>query len=140
MQKRAFSTHSLRTVLSVPFFHAHRLSAQVTVADTISADAGNARDVRPMGFDCIRERPQGGASRASHHIGFGAASRSRVPVGCPGPTGEVRLDPALGSDIAGIQKQTAALDADVARGLLNSRVSLGNSGLSIEVSQASIRP
>jgi hypothetical protein len=43
-----------------------------------------------------------------------------------GQLGEVRLDPYLDSDIAGTQKKAAALDADVARGPLNSRVPLAN--------------
>jgi hypothetical protein len=43
-----------------------------------------------------------------------------------GQLGEVRLDPALDSNIAGTRKKAAALDADVARGPLNLRVVLGN--------------
>ena len=80
------------------------------------ADSRNARDVCPMGLIAF-SRDHKEARREARWVRL--RSLSRVPIDRAGQLGEIRLDPALDSDITCAQNKIDALDADCAKGLLN---------------------
>lgn len=71
-----------------------------------------------MGLDCIRKGHREARREAVITLGSAPLHVREFRSVVLGQLGEVRLDPALDSDIAGTQNKAAALDADVTKGPL----------------------